>query len=83
LGFSWVSQFIRPSAISFFAPLSSVMPASPETCDEIRSEYRGRAQTSGSAMEGNAPNESKLRLKGLAYIRLLPLIRITDRNDTE
>jgi hypothetical protein len=84
VGFSWVSQFIQLSVISFCAPLSSAMPTSRETWDEIRSEYHADAKTSENSMMCNAPqNESKPRLRVLAYIRLLPQIRITNRNDTK
>jgi hypothetical protein len=60
------------------------MPTSRETWDEIRSEYRADAKTSENSMTCNAPqNESKPRLRVLAYIRLPPQIRITNWNDTE
>jgi len=60
------------------------MPTSRETGDEIRSEYRASAKISENAMAGNAPpNESKPRLRRLAYIRLPPQIRIINWNDTE
>jgi hypothetical protein len=60
------------------------MPTSSETCEGIRSEYHAGAKTPENALACNAPqNESKPRLRVLAYIRLPPQIRITNRNDTE
>ncbi len=60
------------------------MPTTRGTFDEIRREYRAGAKTSDNAMAGNAPpNESKQRLRGLAYIRLSTQIRIINWNDTE